>query len=154
MHNTIYQISRERVNADEFITSSEFCPEEYMHFADYIDDVDDDSYEDLYKALDHLLDGVFTRDGDELTYIGAENFMENWINHIKCLVEPLTVESMKDWMPLWLVKSTIRDTHLRTVNKIYCDEEIQTFGSFMQNVFANLKPGDKLYLGGVVDFHW
>lgn len=154
MHSKIFQITRERVNADEFITTEEFSTEDYSWFADWIQDVDDDSYEDLYESIEHLLDGVFTRNGDELTYVGAEKFCENWMNHIKALVEPLTVESVKEFMPLWLVKSAINNTHLRTETKIYFDGVMENFGDFIRTVFASLKTGDKLYLGGVVDFHW
>ena len=154
MHNKIYQIGRERINGDDFITECDFMPENYSHFADWIQDVDNDEYEELYKRLDHQFEGVFTRDGDELTYIGAEKFMEKWLAHIKAFVEPLTVESMKDWYPMFKVEDIIKNTHLCTPTKIYVDEEIQDLGDFMRSVFAEAKPGDKLYLGGIIDYHW
>lgn len=154
MHNKIYQIERERVNAEDFITIADFSPEEYDHFADWIDGVDEDNYEELYKRLENLFDGVFVRNGDELTYMGAEKFMGDWLASIKSIVLPMTVDKMRYWQEMYKLHSIIDNTHIRTQTKIYIDGQVRDFGDFMRDVFAEMKVGDKLYLGGIIDFHW
>lgn len=156
MHAKIYQISRERLNADEFITMSDLTESDMISCcADYFDDVNENEYDDLYQWVGEILSKAgFLREGDALIYQGAERFMQEWVDAIKAAATVLETAIMKKWMPMYRLKNVIDNTHLGINHRFYMNEECMSFGEFMRDVFADLNPGDKLYLGGIVDFHY
>lgn len=152
MHNYIYQLSASPINADEFITESSFEPSEIDDFADYVQEPDCD----LSKAYGEFpfLGTMFTRDGDKLICKGCDDIFRTWHKAVCQEVGKLSEEGLKDGMNTWRVKQLLTVPFTRT--RFYLEEQGYPMDSseFLQYCAKNLKEGDVLYLGGVLDFHW
>ena len=156
MHSKIYQITKKELTRDEYLTSSDFDEVNISDFADYTDDIDEDEEEDAMKRLDCTLRGVFTREGRVLTYQGADGFVSDWISGIKSRVAQLNPDTVKNWMEMWKMKQLFEDTHREANERFSYDgscTDAEPLGDFIREVYINAKPGDKFYIGGIVDFH-
>ena len=149
MHNNIFQLSASPINADDFIAESSFDPSEIDDFADYVQEPDGD----LSKAYDEFpfLGTMFTRDGDKLICKGCDDVFRTWHKAVCQEVGKLSEEGLKDGMNTWRVKQllTVPFTRARFYLEKYCLDS----ADFLQYCANNLKEGDTLYLGGVLDFH-
>ena len=46
-------------------------------------------------------------------------------------------------------------THKESNTMLYTDYAgFEYFGAFVQRLYASHKPGDKFYIGGILDYHW
>lgn len=158
MHAKIYQVTREELSRDEYITFDSYEPLQVSNYCDYTGEVYEYEEEDCLKSLDRILEGVFYREGRTLTYVGAENFMYEFVEAIKKSASELTVEKMKDWRTMFALKRLLDETHIEYEHRFVFGPDQEAFpeslGEFMQEVYVTLKPGDKLYVGGIVDFHY
>ena len=152
MHNNIFQLSASPINADDFITESSFEPSEIDDFADYVQEPDGD----LSKVYDEFpfLGTMFTRDGDKLICKGCDDVFRTWHKAVCQEVGKLSEEGLKDGMNTWRVKQLLTVPFTRA--RFYLEEQGYPMDSseFLQYCAKNLKEGDTLYLGGVLDFHW
>ena len=151
MHNNIFQLSASPINADEFINEDSFEPGEIDDFADYVQEPKGD----LSKVYDEFpfLGTIFTRDGDKLIYKGCGDVFRTWHKAVCQEVGKLSVEGLKDHMKTWIVKKLLDEPF--TCDRFYLNEYDYHMDSseFLQYCAKNLKKGDVLYLGGVLDFH-
>jgi hypothetical protein len=53
-----------------------------------------------------------------------------------------------------MAKYTHKDVYHRFVVEEYFGLFPETYGDFVAYAYGNLKPGDKLYVGAVIDFHY
>lgn len=157
MHSKIFQITTDEIEREDFITSGSFEYEEFHHFGDYLEDVKEFEEEEIMQQLDSTLKGIFKREGRVLTYLGAEDFVNEWIIQLKDRVAELDNKNIKDWMYVWKLRHLFTDTHLESNYRFYCGNSYGTsavpLGEFIRDVYANHKAGDILYIGGIVDFH-
>lgn len=152
MHNYIFQLSVSPINADEFITESSFEPSEIDDFADYLQE----PHCDLSEAYDEFpfRGTMFTRDGDKLIHKGCNEVFRTWHKALCQEMGKLSEEGLKDGMNTWRVKNLLDEPFTR--DRFYLNEYGYPMDSseFLQYCANNLKEGDTLYLGGVLDFHW
>lgn len=152
MHNSIFQLSASPIDADEFITEDSFEPSEISDFADYVQEFDGD----LSKAYDEFpfLGAMFTRDGDKLICKGCDDVFRTWHKAVCKEMENLSEEGLKDGMNTWRMGTLLNEPF--TLDRFYLEEKGYPIDSseFLQYCAKNLKEGDTLYLGGVLDFHW
>lgn len=153
MHNSIFQLSASPIDADEFITEDSFEPSEIDDFADYVREPDCD----LSEAYDEFpfLGTMFTRDGDKLICKGCDDVFRTWHKAVCQEVGKLSEEGLKDGMNTWRMGTLLNEPFTR--DRFYLEEEGYPIDSseFLQYCAKkNLKEGDTLYLGGVLDFHW
>ncbi len=158
-HYSIYQIEKEPVEKECYINESDFYDEAQSGWADWFHDLNEREQEIQIEYLSKSsgIRELFRIEGREMTFLGGDSFMEKWFNEIKTLSNELTIDSFKnDYLSTWDLEKTINQTHLRMFDRIYGFEGDYaiTFGDFVWSVCKNLKPGDKLYIGGVVDFHF
>jgi hypothetical protein len=153
MHNNIFQLSTSPIDADEFITESTFEFSEIDDFADYVREPDCD----LSKAYDEFpfLGAMFTRDGDKLICKGCNEVFQAWHKAVCKETDKLSEEWLKDGMNTWRVGTLLKEpfTRDRFYLNEYCSYPMDS-SEFLQYCANNLKEGDTLYLGGVLDFHW
>lgn len=152
MHNNIFQLSASPINADEFITESSFEPSEIDDFADYVREPDEDLSE-VYDEFPFLTIGtMFVREGDKLIYKGCDEVFRNWHKAVCQEMGKLSEEGLKDGMNTWRMGALLNEPFTR--DRFYLGEYCLDSADFLQYCAKNLKEGDTLYLGGVLDFHW
>ena len=152
MHYNIFQLSASPIDADEFITVSSFEPSEIDDFADYVSEYEGD----LYEVYDNFpfLGTMFTREGDKLIYKGCNEVFRAWHKAVCQEVGKLSEEGLKGGTNTWRVGKLLSEPF--THDRFYLDEYGCPVDSseFLQYCANNLKEGDMLYLGGVLEFHW
>ena len=157
MHANIYQITERELPRSEFIDEYTFH-DRLPDGADYTRTIPECEEEPYMGWLEGALKGVFERDGRELTFVGVEPFLEEWVAKIKESADGLFTEFF-DSITLYQHKCLCERTHRNIASLIYSGERRQgrteNFGDFIQSLsYRNFKPGDKLYIGGIVDFHY
>lgn len=152
MHNSIFQLSASPIDADEFITEDSFEPSEISDFADYVQELDGD----LSKAYDEFpfLGAMFTRDGDKLVFKGCGDTLDVWRTAIRQEMEKLCDGGSEHMDDTYGAVQILTEPF--THDRFYLEEQGYPIDSseFLQYCANNLKEGDTLYLGGVLDFHW
>lgn len=159
-HYKIFQVSPVQIEDEDYITADELQDNmidgQYTEFAEYIDDeLDNEEVLDALSMLERLLGDIFYVDGRILTFKGADEFVDKWIAEMKNQLEKVTP---KKSLSFWELCKITTQTHLMVWsrfmwtdedgNKSYPDE----LGDFVLTCYKNLKPGDKLYVGGIVGF--
>jgi hypothetical protein len=157
MHAAIYQITERELSRSEFINEYTFL-DNLPDGADYVGTISAYEEEPYIGWLEGALKGVFERNGRELTFVGVEPFLKEWAAKIKESADGLSAEFF-DSVTLYLHKCLCERTHRNIDSLIYSGEnrqgQTETFGEFIQSLSCGyIKPGDKLYIGGIVDFHY
>lgn len=156
MHSRIYQLSREPLNADDFIHEIDFEEGDWEYWADYIDDCLGDQLDDEYPNFPFLNEDykMFTRDGDCLTYLGDDTINEIWKKAIEEKYNDM-ISDFTNAQKKWNLKKELIQpfTRARFWMSNWC-EYADVSSEFFNYCHGYLKPGDKLYLGNVLDFHW
>lgn len=153
MHNNIYQLSTSPIDADDFIAESSFEPSEIDDFADYVLEYEGD-LSDVYNDFP-FLGTMFASEDDKLIYKGCGDVFRTWHKAICQEAGKLSEEGLKDGMNTWRLGTLLSEPFTR--DRFYLEEKCgYPMGSseFLQYCAKNLKEGDALYLGGVLDFHW
>lgn len=155
MHERIYQLDTKPIMADKFITPDDFGVEDYSDFADYIADIDEDTLADEYENFPDFA-GAFTRKDDALIFNGFDRLKKEWLNAIHERAEKINEDNiLKDAQN---VRFNLKDALLYpyTFSRFVFSDEMfmRRSSSFIEECAYILKPGDKLYLGGVLDFHY
>lgn len=162
MHSNIYQVSTEKISKDQFITEATFSDCDYSFF-DWCANLPEEEQE---QAIDQLVDnllpkGMFSRNSDEPRTIiyhgGADDWKRQWVERIHKRAEAITPENVTEW-----IGSTYRleqeledplDIGSRFVTSDYESSDAQKSSELMKQI-CTLKPGTKLYIGGIIDYHW
>ena len=150
MHAKIIEIGTKKLKRADYITEDNFIPEEYGDFADYIQGVEKEIEKKVIAWFDDL--EFFTRKGRELTLQPMGGFMDDWKMKIVDMANNL---DFTDWFSFYDIKDVMKKTHEKWVGKICMNgEEFWDFGYFCQYIYENYKPGDKFYIGGILDYHY
>ena len=152
MHSKIYQISSMKLGRDEYVKAISFDYDEISFFADYVDDVDRDEEKGLLEDFDTLFEGIFSRKGRTITLLDTSAFIEEWRGAIRKCADNI---DFTDWISLYQLKELVKRTHKESNTMLYTDYAgFEYFGGFVQRLYAAHKPGDKFYIGGILDYHW
>lgn len=97
-------------------------------------------------------------ENDTLIYNGgADEWKENWVKQIRQKALAITPQNVTDWIgeAYSLEKELVNPLEVgsRFVTDTFPSTDAQQSGDFMKMI-CSLKPGAKLYIGGVLDFHW
>ena len=163
MHSKIYQIAEEKIDGDNFITEQTFNFEGRDDFYDYCSDINEEERNNCIESLTKYLlpTGMFsldTNEKDTLIYNGGvEEWKEEWVNKIHQKAQAITPENITEWIgeAYSLEKELLNplDIGSRFVMDSYPSAVAQQSGD-LKVMICGLKPGTKLHIGGVVDFHW
>ena len=159
-HYKIFQVSPVQIEDDDYITAYKLqdymIDGQYTEFADYIDDeLDNDEVLDALSMLERLLGDIFYVEGRILTFKGADEFVDKWIAEMKNQLEKVTP---KKSLSFWELRKMTTKTHLMVWSRFMWTDESgdnnypDELGDFILTCYKNLKPGDKLYVGGIVGF--
>ena len=156
-HYKIFQITEQELSREEYITEDSFEYHNICDFADGVCNLDEDEEEQALKSLDKILKGVFKRKGRKLTYLGAEEFVNDWIAYMKTKMAELDNQNIKEFSNLFNLKCMTEYTHRNYEDRFYLGEDGEAFadslGEFVRDIYTYNKKGDVFYVGGIVDFH-
>ena len=152
MHSRIFQISTKQLGRDDYLKSCQFDPEEYSDFADYIADGIADEDEELEWFADVMSD-IFDCDGRKLTLRDISGFIEEWKADVKKRANEFDPKG--DGMSSYHLRHSVNDTHKRINFRFYDDDYgMMNTRRLIENVLLYHKPGDKFYIGGILDYHY
>jgi len=152
MHSKIYQITTKKLKRSEYVDEYDFEPNAFMSFADYVANIDEEEEEELLESFDRLFEGIFSRNGRTVTLLDTSEFIEEWRKAIKKCADNL---DFTDWHSLFQLNEITKRTHCEYNTMLYTDYAgFEYFGDFVQRLYAAHKPGDKFYIGGILDYHW
>lgn len=161
MHSKIFQVGTKPISKDDYASPSDFY-DNSSDFADYIGEpIDDNEREEYVGYLAHALRGVFKPAGrDCLVYLGDDAlnaFLQEWADDIRRQANELTAENIMKDVRLYNIRATTKETHRLEDFRIHIEEWNGWAGPFGDIIeFANnqLKEGDKIYVGAIIDYHF
>lgn len=156
MHSCIFQVSAEPIKECDYISPCLFY-ENCGDFADYIGDpiTGDDRLDNIRYIFESFGD-MFNVDKDVITFNGLGSFVKEWNEYIRELSSKLDDNEYKD-RNIWMIRNACKETHLEICSRFLIEEWNGWAGpasdliGFLQ---YRVKPGDKLYIGAVIDYHF
>lgn len=160
MHSCIFQISTKPIGEDERKNPDYYYDEH--PFADYIgNELKGSDREEAIGYLADTLKDVFTPSGrDCLAYRGEEalkKFLQAWADDIKAKAAELTADNILSEQRLYMIRSVTQETHKRTSKRVHIEEWNGWAGpmeDLIEFVAHEMKEGDKIYVGSVIDYHF
>lgn len=164
-HYKIFQISNKPIDKEGCITPEDYeyglVDGGYSDFMDYVDDeLDDDETEKAVGECQKLLEETFSSNGRELTFLGADEFIEEWVLEMKKQLDEI---DPKEPVSFWKLQKMTTQTHHCIFSRFVwsevnddgvCSCYPEELGDFILMISKRLKPGDKVYIGGIVSFHY
>ena len=161
MHSTIFQITKTRVEKENFLNEDTLMQWDNSHF-DYCAEMDDKvRKEEIDYLVNHILPkGMFelTSEDTILYKGGADKWKEDFVSEIRKKAEAITPDKVQDWIgPVYQLEKFLKDP-LDTGYWFYTDAEgVQSYAEqsyeFLREV-CDLEPDTTLYIGGVIDYHF
>lgn len=161
MHSTIFQITKTRVEKENFLNEDTLMQGDNSHF-DYCAEMDDKvRKEEIDYLVNHILPkGMFelTSEDTILYKGGADKWKEDFVSEIRKKAEAITPDKVQDWIgPVYQLEKFLKDP-LETGYWFYTDTEgVQSYAEqsyeFLREV-CDLEPDTTLYIGGVIDYHF
>lgn len=155
MHSKIYQVSLEPISEDEYASPSDFY-DNSSDFADYIgDEVEGDERKDSIDYLAEELSDVFDLDADNdaLVFKGLDKFKQQWMSAIREKAAAVTEENILEWRPRYMLEQVCRETHIESSRRFSINVGVAYPMSDLIELVASMKPGQRLYIGAVIDYH-
>ena len=156
MHSNIIQISRNPIDIEEWVSPSNFY-ENSSDFADYIgEEMDDEEREEVILWMVSDFGGIFTLEDDHLVFNGLGEFTKEWYEYIRECVAQLKDGEVDD-MKLYKINKAVERTHLGIHSRFYIENwngyaaPVEDFIAYLQK---QMKVGDRLYIGSVIDYHF
>lgn len=160
MHSRIFQITKERMPENEWISADDYYDHWFTReIADYVDD-DVDRESDIEWLL-NCYDGVFERNGNQIKVVNKIKYFEKkydefirLLNELKYMpIEAFAgneTEKCQTSYKMYSLESAYNEKFGFYVDD--CGEwaGLDTFDSFMRTT----ENGNVYYVGGVVDYHW
>ena len=162
MHSKIFQISNKPIDKDDYQD-----PETYYDnsgdFADYIgDEITGEEREEAIGYLADLLKDVFTHEGGGVfCYEGKEAmqaFKQAWADELRRQAGLLTPENLFKSQRLYNIRKITEETHLGTSYRVdikdWTGDISYPFGELFEYANSQIKAGDRIYVGAIIDYHY
>ena len=162
MHSKIYQIANKPIDKEDY-QSPETYYDNSGDFADYIgNEYEDEDRDEAIEYLADLLKDVFEhKGGGEFRYKGKEameKFMQAWADGIKAMADKLTADNLFKNQRLFNLRCITEETHLGTSYRVdiadWAEGVAYPFGELFEYAASQLKKGDCIYVGAVIDYHY
>lgn len=154
MHGRIFELREQILPKDEWITQYSFCEHDDRSWYDYMRE-SDDREEDLQWLKNVLPPSIFRVSGEVVEIISdGREFVEAWIEELKKEVNALSYDEFKPWDPLYRIQSRMKNM-LRADFMFVTDYEDYPHDptTFIRHCINQYK-GKKLYICGIVDYHY
>ena len=160
MHSHIIQITTSPIDIDNYIQVGDFEQGDYS-FYDYCCEISNDDRNDVITRLatNVLPSGMFTLvDANSLQYNGGiQEWRKEWATQIQARAAAITENNVMDWIGARYSLQYLLDNPLDTGNR-FCTEDYPTTeaetSEGLMRMINDLQPGDKLYIGGIISFHY
>ena len=162
MHSNIYQVSTQPIDKEKYKTSESFYEESGGWF-DYIGDEveDDEERKDCLDALSDILGDLFTPVGDGVfAYKGEQamrKFKDDFLEYLRNMIGSLSADSITKEQNLYKLRLACKETHIETSSRFYIEEwngYAAPFSDLVGFAESNLKEGDSIYIGAIIDYHF
>lgn len=158
MHSKIFQVSKGPIKRSQFIDADTVADN-----TDWVDYADEESEERRIKLVQELINsalphGMFQIIDDGCTLIyqdGLDKWKEDYVKKIHQAAAAITPANVLTWCSEKkelsdLLKRPIGGYTMFVIEDNYCAEFSNEFMEFIKDI----KPGDKIYVGAVLDYHW
>ena len=85
-------------------------------------------------------------------------FLQKWVDAIHEKAQAITVENVTNYTQRAALRDVLAGSHTDSTDRIVISEYSGNFAEPLADLIAfakyNMKPGDKLYFGAVIDFHY
>lgn|SRR5699024_7753412 len=155
MHSRIYQISKEPIVKDDYVSEDLFYDEIFNHVADYVTE-ETNREDDINWLVGSLSDLPYTFNQDEKSIVFHPGFKEAYFESdfikFKSLTANMTLDSFSnnniDGMNLYRIIKCINDKFgFYTIDD---DNMVQTMDEFIRDIEENTK----YFIGGTLDYHF
>lgn len=153
MHGRIFEIREERLPREEWMNET-YLYDEDTSFADFYND-SEDREEDLKWLKDTLPSSMFKMEGDEIEIISdGKEVVEKFIERLKNAAGELSYDSVVGSQSIHRLKYKLKgalheDFMFRTDYADYCHNSTE----FLKDCI-NIYQGKKLYVCGIIDYHF
>lgn len=159
MHSFVYQIHTAPIPEEAYL-SEDVIQERKSEVIDYADQLYGSEREEAISRLfSRLLEtGMFAINDDfTATYIGGfDKALEAWANRIKSEAGAINAGNVLQYRG----RANLRDATINPLDTacLFCtyysdDSGSPEYSEELYQMIAGMEPGDKLYIGGVYDYH-
>lgn len=161
MHSRIFQVSSSPIRKDERDIPDYFY-DNSSDFADYIgDEIEGSDRKDDIKYLSETLSDLFDLDKSGLVLVykgGMDVFKRQWADAIRKAAEAVVADNVLESTPRYTVRMMCNETHLESSYRFKI-EGWTSYAAPMDDLiewiaYKKFKPGKKLYIGAVIDYHF
>ena len=161
MHAKVYQITKRRVDKENYLNENTLTQGDSSDY-DYCSEI---SEEERAESIDTLVNqilpkGMFTLIGsDELVFMGGTpEWIHQWVETIHKKSEEVNVMNVTHWIGAAYQLQKVINNPLETDSHFYLSEDTtQTYGepsAELMRMVCRLKIGERLYIGGIIDYHF
>lgn len=155
-HSRIFQISKKKVDKENYIEAEQYYDNFCGEIADFIMESDTARDQDLEFLANALGDAAIVK-GDKLIVVDKEHYLKGFYEEFKKAARTIADATLEDFCT---TKLSFDEYHLRAMYNdrfdIYMDDNgeegyhYQTLMNFLRRV----KNGDVFYIGGIMDYHY
>ncbi len=157
MHSTIFQISRERIDKQDYIKESKYYENSIGRITDYAA-IRPGEREAEIEYLRRNLEGIAEFDGDSFCMLNKKVYFLEKYSCFKKELRSLSAVTIDDFISayagqtssgIWKLRQVYENQYGAYVDDNYGELGLITFDEFMRTV----DNGDKFYIGAVLDYH-
>lgn len=161
MHSKIFQISNAPIDKDDY--SSPECYYDNSEFADYIGEpMKGETREDCIKYLAESLSDLFSYDKEAGAFVykgkdALHEFKRKWLEAIREITDKLTADNLMEEHNVYRLRRLTLQTHLDSSFRFDINEWNGWAGpmeDLVEYAGYQLKEGDRIYVGAVIDYHY
>lgn len=162
MHSLIFQVATRPINREQFVNQDNITEGE-MAYLDYASSLNATDRKVAIKRLAEKLlpSGMFTLnpDGESMTYKGGyTEWSKEYAEGINDRAKAITpTNTMKATGPVWQLQKYIINplaTDCLFINAFYEGEGTAERSRTLMKIVSDMQIGQKLYIGGVYDYHF
>lgn len=159
-HGKIFQLASKPIRKDGYITPEDFY-DNHDAYADWIgDEVEEEERKECIGYLASALQGLCELDKSGTAFVyrgGLERYLQEWVDAIHEKAQAITAANVLYHTPRATLRDIVSGTHKDTADRFVIKEYSGDYAEPMSSLIEflhQLKPGDMLYIGGIVDFHY
>lgn len=161
MHAKVYQITKRRVDKENYLNENTLTQGDSSDY-DYCSEIsEEERAESINTLVNQILPkGMFTLIGsDELVFNGGTpEWLQQWVDAIHKKSEEVNVMNVTHWIGAAYQLQKVINNPLETDSHFYLSEDnTQTYGepsAELMRMVCRLKIGERLYIGGIIDYHF
>ena len=157
--NTIYQISREPISEDVYLTESKYYDNFVGYITDYVNGATDRKL-DIQNLIDTLkgVADIQTNKDNQVFFIikNKELYFERTLNYFKECAEKLSKINLEEYSTDGMISSMMCDLNRYYSDKYYTyiDDDGEEFGLItLDDFLRQAQNGDKFYIGATIGYH-